>query len=75
MPETWCVCFSQGEEWQRYRNALSKKMLRPKEMVEYVEPMGGVVEDLIEVIKSTRTPKGTVPDLEFQLFKWSFECE
>ena len=50
-------------------------MLRPKEVVEYVEPMGEVVDDLIDIFRNTLDQKGHVPNLEFLLFKWSFECK
>jgi len=69
--------FSQDEEWYRPRVKMAKKMLRPKELAEYIQPMNDVADDFIKRAKrlSSLSSVSTVPNLEMELFKWSLECK
>ena len=64
----------QGEEWHRHRSVLSKKMLRPQEVVAYCRPMNDVADDFIDHLKKLRTADGLIPDMEMQFFRWALEC-
>ena len=66
---------SQGEEWYRHRSAVNQKMLRPKEVLDYVPQMNIVADDFMARLKRVRTSQGHVVDLEKELFKWAMECE
>ena len=68
--------FRQGEEWHRHRTVLIKKMLRPKEVQEYVAPMNVVGNDFMRRLKRIANKNnGEVPNLEHEIFKWAMECK
>ena len=67
-------CIRQGEEWHRHRTVLSKKLLRPKEVHEYIAPMNVVGNDFMKRLEKLRQPDGVVPNLEHEVFKWAMEC-
>ena len=54
---------------------LSKKLLRPKEVHEYIAPMNDVSNDFMTRLRKIRQQDGTVPNLEHELFKWAMECK
>lgn len=65
-----------GEEWQRIRQAMAPKIMRPKVLEENIDHFNCVAEDAIErltKIKGTSGRDGEVPDLEGELKKWSME--
>ncbi|KAK3086630.1 hypothetical protein FSP39_021217 [Pinctada imbricata] len=65
-----------GEEWHRYRTALSQKLLRPRNVHEYVDIMNEVVTSLVQRIRYLRDHEGegsTVPALPNELCKWAAE--
>lgn len=51
------------------------KMLRPKVVEGYLQPLNEVASDLLCQVKETRDSDGVVPSLQDELFKWSLECE
>ena len=72
------VFFADGEEWYKLRSALSKRMLRPKEVADFAPSFNVIVTDFIHRIRSLREPSGSekeneVCELDNELFKWSFE--
>ncbi|XP_006816050.2 1,25-dihydroxyvitamin D(3) 24-hydroxylase, mitochondrial-like [Saccoglossus kowalevskii] len=67
------VFSSDGPEWRRYRSALSKYILRPKEVVKYTDRLSDTAEDLVSRIQILRKGNGTVKDLEKLLQYWAFE--
>ena len=72
------VFFADGEEWYKMRSALSKRMLRPKEVADYAPSFNEIVTDFIHRLRSVREQSGSekeneVCELDNELFKWSFE--
>ena len=70
------LLFRNGEEWQRIRQALAPKVMRPKVLEENIDDFNCVAEDTIQrlkKIKVTGGQDGEVPDLEGELKKWSTE--
>lgn len=72
------VFFSDGEVWHRYRSTVSKRILKPREVAEYLPVFNEIVADFTSRLHSIRSPAGTenefeVVDLDNELFKWSFE--
>ena len=67
---------SEGEQWTRYRQALATKMLRPKELEEYIDGFNDVVGDVIKRIEILReNQEKEVQDLEGELAKWAAESK
>ncbi|CAH1797213.1 unnamed protein product [Owenia fusiformis] len=64
---------AQGEEWYKYRKVVNKKMLRPKEVMEYIPGMDEVATEFSQRMKKLLDSKGEVDNLENELFKWSLE--
>ena len=62
-----------GEEWQRIRNALAPKVMRPKVLEENIGNFNAVTKDAVERMVQIRDTNGEVPDLEEELSKWSTE--
>ena len=49
-------------------------MLRPKELVDYIEPMSQVANDMVQHLITIRdSHSAVVDDLVGELFKWSLE--
>ena len=51
------------------------KMLKPKVVGEYSQPLNDVITDLLSRMKQTRDGDGMAPGIQQELFKWSLECE
>ncbi|XP_078687965.1 cytochrome P450 27C1-like [Branchiostoma floridae x Branchiostoma belcheri] len=65
-----------GPEWRHLRTAVSKRIMRPKEVPRYGDSMNEVVTDMIARFKYLRDSSGggkTVPDLTNELYKWAME--
>ncbi|XP_078606876.1 sterol 26-hydroxylase, mitochondrial-like [Branchiostoma floridae x Branchiostoma japonicum] len=65
-----------GPEWRHLRTAVSKRIMRPKEVPRYGDSMNEVVTDMIARFKDLRDTTGggkTVPDLTNELYKWAME--
>ncbi|CAH1269684.1 CYP27A1 [Branchiostoma lanceolatum] len=65
-----------GPEWRHLRTAVSKRIMRPKEVPRYGDSMNEVVTDMITRFKDLRDSTGggkTVPDLTNELYKWAME--
>ncbi|ELU08568.1 hypothetical protein CAPTEDRAFT_134490, partial [Capitella teleta] len=64
---------AQGEEWYRARMVLSKVMLKPKEVQEYVIAQSDVGNDFIKHMKSIASNDGQLLNFEREIFKWALE--
>lgn len=65
-----------GREWQRIRQAIAPKMMRPKVVEENIDNFMAVTKDAIErlaKLKGTSGLGGEIPDLEGELTKWATE--
>ena len=69
------LLFRQGEEWYRHRTVLSKKLLKPKEVIAHVPSMDEVGTDFMKELHKIRPSDGIIENLEYQIFKWSMECK
>ena len=70
------LLYRNGEEWQRIRQAVAPKVMRPKVLEENIDDFNCVAEDTIQrwkKIKVTSGQDGEVPELEGELKKWSTE--
>lgn len=66
----------EGERWYKLRAVLNKRMLHPKESVQYGDVVNEVVTDLIKRIYHLRqtSPTGDlVPNLSNELYRFSLE--
>ncbi|ROL50457.1 Sterol 26-hydroxylase, mitochondrial [Anabarilius grahami] len=67
---------SEGEKWYKLRRVLNKRMLHPKESVQYGDVVNAVVTDFIKRIYYLRemSPTGDlVPNLTNELYRFSLE--
>ena len=75
----WCCCTcSEAEEWQRFRNTLSKRLLQPRQVSHYTRELNGITDDLITHIRRTRDQGGDdqlANSLPHEMYRWSMECE
>lgn len=62
-----------NEEWQRVRQALAPKVMRPKVLEENIDNFNAVTRDAVKRLVKIRETNGEVPDLEGELSKWSTE--
>ena len=72
-----CAC-SEAEEWQRFRNTLSKRLLQPRQVSHYTRELNGITDDLITHIRRTRDQGGDdqlANSLPHEMYRWSMECE
>ncbi|XP_071959482.1 1,25-dihydroxyvitamin D(3) 24-hydroxylase, mitochondrial-like [Antedon mediterranea] len=71
------ILLEYGERWQKSRSAMSRRLLRPEEISLFLNGMHGVSTDVLKRLKTLRPKDGPnkdiVPDLEEELFRWSFE--
>ena len=70
------VFFLNDHEWYKHRNVISKRILRPKEVADYVPVFNEIIDDFIPRLRSVRNCSGAeneVSNLDKELFKWSFE--
>lgn len=63
-----------NEEWQRVRQALAPKVMRPKVLEENIDNFNAVTRDAVKRLVKIRETNGEVPDLEGELSKWSTEA-
>lgn len=54
---------------------LSKVMLKPKEVQDYVIAQSDVGNDFIRHMKSIVSSDGQLISFEREIFKWALECE
>ncbi|XP_002730846.1 1,25-dihydroxyvitamin D(3) 24-hydroxylase, mitochondrial-like [Saccoglossus kowalevskii] len=76
LKEDMGVLLSEGADWHRNRVALSKRMLRPKQVATYTDPVNDVITDMLAKIERTRTSaneNNLVPDIENILFSWALD--
>ncbi|XP_077994769.1 1,25-dihydroxyvitamin D(3) 24-hydroxylase, mitochondrial-like isoform X2 [Glandiceps talaboti] len=62
-----------GADWQRNRTALSKRILRPREVLTYTTPVNDVITDLLQKVRRLRRSDNIVPGLENSLFAWALD--
>ncbi|KAK3726931.1 hypothetical protein QZH41_004224 [Actinostola sp. cb2023] len=72
------IFFANGEDWYRYRSVVSQRILRPREVSEYVPVLNDITTDFVTRLHAIRMPAGgdaeqEVKDIDNELFKWSFE--
>ena len=65
--------YRNNEEWQRVRQALAPKVMRPKVLEENIDNFNAVTRDAVKRLVKIRETNGEVPDLEGELSKWSTE--
>ena len=49
-------------------------MLRPKEVIQFMDLMDDVAKDLVTLLAEVRDDNSIVQDLNDILFRWSMEC-
>ena len=49
-------------------------MLRPKEVIQFMDLMDDVAKDLVTLLAEVRDDNNIVQDLNDILFRWSMEC-
>lgn len=72
------VFFANGSDWYKLRKAVGKRILKPREVAEYVSAFNEIITDFIERLHKLRITPGDemeyeVKDIDNELFKWSFE--
>ena len=68
--------FGNGPDWYKHRRLVSKRMLRPKSVAQYEPDFNEIVTQFVLRLDNLRGSHGLeneVPQLENELFKWSFE--
>ncbi|XP_070562972.1 1,25-dihydroxyvitamin D(3) 24-hydroxylase, mitochondrial-like [Ptychodera flava] len=70
------VLLHEGADWHRNRAALSKRMMRPREVATYSDTVNDVITDLVNSLVRGRSNYGKdniVPEIENTVFKWSLD--
>lgn len=72
------VFFLNGEKWQKHKRAMSKKMLKPPEIYQYIPRISDIASEMVFRLSETRNKANDekafeVDGLDMELFKWSFE--
>ena len=70
------MIFSNGEHWYKLRHVSNKKLLRPREIPAYVPELNEITTDLLTRLRKVRGSgehPHEIPDLQNELFRWSFE--
>ncbi|XP_077994211.1 1,25-dihydroxyvitamin D(3) 24-hydroxylase, mitochondrial-like [Glandiceps talaboti] len=67
------VLLQEGADWHRHRSTLSKRMMRPKEVVSYNDTVNEVVTDMLNKVIRVRQSDNVVPDIENIIFSWALE--
>ena len=70
--------FREGEEWHRIRQTIAPKIMRPKIVEENIDNFNAVAEDAIArfvKLKEGCGPDDHIPDLEWEISKWSTESK
>ena len=70
------LIFANGWDWYKSRHAVSKRILPPKEVADYIPALSEITDDFIERLKRLRGSPNVeheIPDLDKELFNWSFE--
>ncbi|XP_070548934.1 1,25-dihydroxyvitamin D(3) 24-hydroxylase, mitochondrial-like [Ptychodera flava] len=68
------VLLQDGPNWHRNRAALSKRMMRPREVASYTDAVNDVITELVKKVVRARDAHKTdniVPDIENIMFNWS----
>ncbi|XP_033113129.1 cytochrome P450 27C1-like [Anneissia japonica] len=64
------------EPWHKARSILSKPLMRPKEIVQYIDKLNEAGDELIQRLVRVMRDTGegdTVPNLDNELYKWALE--
>jgi len=72
------VFFLNGEKWQKHKRIMSKIMLRPPQINQYIPRVTEIASEMVSRIGEIRnSPNDKEPyevnELDMELFKWSFE--
>lgn len=72
------VFFLNDAKWQKQKRIISKKMLRPPQINQYIPRINDVATEMITRIYQVRNDAGSdrsfeVDEIDMELFKWSFE--
>ncbi|XP_077977218.1 1,25-dihydroxyvitamin D(3) 24-hydroxylase, mitochondrial-like [Glandiceps talaboti] len=67
------VLLKEGADWHRHRSTLSKRMMRPKEVLSYNDTVNEVVTDMLNKVIRVRQSDNVVPDIEKIIFNWALE--
>ena len=70
------LLFDNGPDWYKHRRVVNERMLQPKRVTEYEPAFNSIVTDFIARLEKRRGSHGLeneIPQLEEELFKWSFE--
>eukprot|EP00795_Rhopilema_esculentum_P015013 gene15013-6172_t len=68
------VFFLNGEKWHKHKSLMSKKMLRPLEVNQYIPRINCIASEMVERISKVRDSNTfEVDEIDMELFKWSFE--
>ena len=72
------VFFLNGEKWQKHKRIMSRKMLRPPDINQYIPKINDIASEMVERISKIRNNAKEenwheVNELDMELFKWSFE--
>ncbi|EDO40321.1 predicted protein [Nematostella vectensis] len=72
------VFFSNGNLWYKHRRAISKKLLVPRMVEQYVPTYNAIVDDFLARLSFIKGPEGSsyeneVSNLQDELFRFAFE--
>ena len=72
------IFFLNGPKWHKHKSILSKKMLRPPEINQYIPRINDIASEMVSKIHRIRNSANDkeafeVNELDMELFKWSFE--
>ena len=72
------VFFLNGEKWQKHKQIMSKKMMKPPEINQYIPRINEIASEMVSRIYRIRNSANDkeafeVNELDMELFKWSFE--
>ena len=72
------VFFLNGEKWQKHKRVMSKMMLRPPQINQYIPRVTEIASEMVSRITKIRNGPNEkdpfeVNELDMELFKWSFE--
>ncbi|XP_067128618.1 cytochrome P450 CYP12A2, partial [Centruroides vittatus] len=63
----------EGKEWREFRVNVQQSLLRPKSILNYLNPMNRVADDMINRMKRLRNGLMEIPEFLNELYKWSLE--
>ncbi|KAK3610396.1 hypothetical protein CHS0354_008681 [Potamilus streckersoni] len=70
------IMSANGEEWRKFRNVLSKKLLKPRAVASYMKEFSDVGQELVDKIRTNQNQNGEgreVRNLPDVLYAWAAE--